>query len=470
MRVLYVAWEFPPIKTIGRIRSNKFVHHLLEDGFDLVVLTIEAHEGIDGFDSSLLREVPYGVPIVRARNPTLELIVANTAKRVLKPARTRRESREVTQSEPPEAPVHSGMPTAEAAAPTGLRRLVQQRGIDAFKWVLHNWVDIPDPFWPWASIALKQAERLHAEKAFDLVLTSLPPFSAARIGYQMKLRHGVPWVMDYRDLWYGDVLREWVGPLRRRYELVYERTYLRAADVVIGVSEQKTDFLRKLQPRSQARFVTLTNGYDPEVYNSLLAEPRTPHDTVDFVFTGRLFKNRRGYAFAEALGQLARERPALVRNVRVHIIGGVAAEIRQHYDQLLTRYEISHLYRFTGDIAYQKAMRAQVQADYLLLIVDTGVTSSGVIPGKLFEYVSARRPIFALADSGATKDIIERARIGTVVPPESVQACKAALESSLLRPVPETLEADWDYLSQFERRSISRRLGALLQGLRVSGD
>lgn len=37
-------------------------------------------------------------------------------------------------------------------------------------------------------------------------------------------------------------------------------------------------------------------------------------------------------------------------------------------------------------------MNAQVNCDYLLLIVDTGETSDGVIPGKLFEYVAAKRP------------------------------------------------------------------------------
>src|SRR3546814_1393170 len=45
------------------------------------------------------------------------------------------------------------------------------------------------------------AERLCAEHHVDIVYTTLPPFSAAWIGYRLRRRLGLPWVADYRDLW-----------------------------------------------------------------------------------------------------------------------------------------------------------------------------------------------------------------------------------------------------------------------------
>ena len=107
-------------------------------------------------------------------------------------------------------------------------------------------------------------------------------------------------------------------------------------------------------------------------------------------------------------------------------------------------------------------MNAQVNCDYLLLIVDTGETSDGVIPGKLFEYVAAKRPLFALCNPGATQQIIENAGLGVVVDAEDVDACEHALTTLLRTPVPTSLERNETYLKQFDRRDIAARLSKLL--------
>lgn len=268
--------------------------------------------------------------------------------------------------------------------------------------------------------------------------------------------------MDYRDLWFGDVLREWLPEWRKRLELRIEKRLLKAADVIVTVSEPKTAYMQRLHPDLKARWETLTNGYDTDIYSNRERTRELGQGTIEFVYTGRLFKNRRGYAFAEALGRIHKTDPRQVENIRVRILGGVEADIRARYDEILARHGIAHLYDFAGDVSYSAAMDAQINCDYLLLIVDTGETSDGVIPGKLFEYVAARRPIFALCDPGATQQIIERAGLGKAVPAESIDACEIMLREWLARPAPEKMEADNDYLSQFDRREITRRLAALL--------
>ena len=148
--------------------------------------------------------------------------------------------------------------------------------------------------------------------------------------------------------------------------------------------------------------------------------------------------------------------------VRVRILGGVAPEIAARYEEILRQYSIADLFEFAGDVSYEEAMNAQVNCDYLLLIVDTGETSDGVIPGKLFEYVAAKRPLFALCNPGATQQIIENAGLGVVVDAEDVDACEHALTTLLRNPVPTSLERNETYLKQFDRRDIAARLSKLL--------
>jgi glycosyltransferase involved in cell wall biosynthesis len=445
--VLVIAGEYPPIKTIGRIRSAKLVEHLPKHGWTPIVLTVDRSAL---YDPGLEGEIPAGTQVYRAPYPDLEEQLVARVKGLLGRKGAAPALGECAQS-------GSGGRTARVN--TGSGGLVE-KGSRVLKTLIRHWLLIPDGYIGWARRALPMAREICQRHRVDVVYTSLPPFSAARIGYRLRRELEIPWVVDYRDLWYGDVLREWVHPLRNRLELAMERRLMKVADAIVTVSEQKTEFVRRLVPPTKARFETLTNGYDTELYEPLRAEPRSQDDTIDFTYTGRLFKNRRGYAFAEALGQLVGERPELKGRVRVHILGGIAPEIRARYDEILSQYDIAEMYNFRGDVGYREAMRAQVQTDYLLLIVDTGETSSGVIPGKLFEYVAAGRPIFALTDPGATQEIIERGNLGWVVPAESVGQCRERLSDVLLAKVPAPKRDD-HYLDRFDRKAIVSCLAAL---------
>lgn len=449
--LLVIAGEFPPLKTIGRIRTVKFVDQLRAHGWNAIVVTLAPNGLETNYDPRLAEEIADDIEVVRLPLPDIEAKIAGFAKRLLGRGKA---ASEPTGSTPPPA---SSKQQAKPAAPGllgGAHNMV--------RWLLKNLVYIPDDYQPWVKEATRECLRICAERKIDAIYTTLPPFSTAFAGHDLRRATGLPWIVDYRDLWYGDVLREWLPEWRKHLELRMEKRLLRAADVIITVSEPKTEYMKKQHPSLSARWETLTNGYDVDIYAGRGRTRQFGQGTIEFVYTGRLFKNRRGYAFAEALGQLHQSDPELVKNVRVRILGGLEPKIRTRYDEILSQYGIPHLYDFAGDVSYNTAMEAQINCDYLLLIVDTGETSDGVIPGKLFEYVAARRPIFALCDPGATQQIIERAGLGKAIPAESVDLCKAMLHEWLSRPVPENVDADNDYLAQFDRRAITKRLANLL--------
>jgi glycosyltransferase involved in cell wall biosynthesis len=455
--LLIVAGEFPPLKTIGRIRTLKFAEHLRALGWDSIVLTLQPSGFEPNYDAALLAEIPEGVEIVRVPLMTFDERITRLAKRLLGRSAT-----------------HGGASPDVSVSVSGAAQSVPAR-LGFFERLQHlakRWIrlglDIPDSYLPWALKALPVARKICERRKVDLVFTTLPPFSAAYLGYKLAGETGIPWIADYRDLWYGDVLREWLPPWRQRLELLIEKRWLKRASVIVTVSQQKTDYMRRLHPRLQARWETLTNGYDSEIYAARARTRPFEQDRIEFVYTGRLFKNRRGYAFAEALGRLKQRHPELVAPVRVRILGGVSPEIAARYDAILHQSGIRECFDFPGDVGYGEAMDAQVNCDYLLLIVDTGETSDGVIPGKLFEYVAAKRPIFALCDPGATQQIIDQARLGIVVDAEDVTACEEALQRVLAMPVPDRLDRDEAYLARFDRQNIAADLARLLDETRCA--
>lgn len=452
--LLVIAGEFPPLKTIGRIRTVKFVEQLRQYGWRSIVITLQPNGTEPNYDPSLSAEITDGVEVIRLPLRDIEAEIANAVKRLMGRSPV-----------PVSAPAGAGVPgggRAPAPVSTQAQGGLMDRAHALTRWLLRNFVHVPDDYRPWATAVVEAARPLCKAGRIDAIYTTLPPFASMFAGHALRKETGIPWLVDYRDLWFGDVLREWVPGWRKKLEFRMEKRLLSEADVVITVSEPKTTYMQRLHPDLKARWETLTNGYDTELYGDRQRTRPFTGETVEFVYTGRLFKNRRGHAFAEALGRIHRSDPALAARARVRILGGVEPSIRERYDRILADYGIAHLYDFAGDVSYAEAMNAQVNCDYLLLIVDTGETSDGVIPGKLFEYVSVRRPIFALCDPGATQQIIERARLGKAVPAESVEACEAMLREWLTRPVPETVDSDDAYLAQFDRKAITARFARLL--------
>ena len=450
--MLVVAGEFPPVKTIGRLRTLKFVGHLEAYGWQAIVLTVAPNGTTVVADPALADEVPEGLDVRRVACPDLEGAAARAVKRLLGRGGGARA-----------AAAGGGTPAPSPAASPGRSLGLLDRLHHLLRRFLRHYVEVPDSYNLWAWRAARVAAALRAERRIDLVYTTLPPFSAAWVGYRLR-RAGLPWVADYRDLWTGDVLREWLPGWRTRLERRIERRMIGKADAIITVSEQKTDYVRRLIGGPVARWSTITNGYDVEEFAGL-QRTRKPDGTITFVFTGRLFKNRCGYAFCEALGELKRENPTLAAPVRVHFLGGVSPEIRARFDRIIGEHGLDGQFFFPGDIPYAEAKQAQIDADYLLLIVDTGATSDGVIPGKLFEYVAARRPIFALTDPGATASIIRDGKLGWVVDAEDTAGCKKLLAEVLAQEVPAVLAPDETYLQQFDRRRLTARLAELFDAV-----
>ena len=63
---------------------------------------------------------------------------------------------------------------------------------------------------------------------------------------------------------------------------------------------------------------------------------------------------------------------------------------------------------FGGYVARPEALAQQLGADALVLVVDPGPTSAGVLPGKITEYIGLGRFVLALAPPGEAREMLER--------------------------------------------------------------
>jgi glycosyltransferase involved in cell wall biosynthesis len=254
---------------------------------------------------------------------------------------------------------------------------------------------VPEPLVAaWAPFARAAALRRHRSEPFDAVITTSPPESAHAIGRALA-RRGVPWVADIRDAWTFEPLRPpFPTAAQRRLDQRLERRWLGAADALVCVSRPAAEDLRS---RLGLESVLVPNGWDPDEAEDRQDKPGLPPeldpDRLSLVYTGRFGSYGRDPGpLLAALEQLAREDAETAEGMELVVAGPLTEEETALF--LGANADPARI-KLLGSLAPATARALQRQADGLLLVASA--RRSQLANFKLFEYLSAGRPLLALA-------------------------------------------------------------------------
>jgi glycosyltransferase involved in cell wall biosynthesis len=169
----------------------------------------------------------------------------------------------------------------------------------------------------------------------------------------------------------------------------------------------------------------LPQGFDPADYAGLTAPPaekgaaRSRRRKMRITYAGVFWEDRTPEAFLQALHDLFEAKPKLRGRIEAVFIGTFREENRR----LVTRLALQDTVNVMGYLPHRECVRELVGSDLLWMIVGDDVGS----PGKVYEYIGARKPILGCAPEGFIRSTIEEAG-GTVVAPGDVAGLKSAIE------------------------------------------
>jgi glycosyltransferase involved in cell wall biosynthesis len=112
-----------------------------------------------------------------------------------------------------------------------------------------------------------------------------------------------------------------------------------------------------------------------------------------------------------------------------------------------------------GRVSHAEAMRAMQRARALLLPINDTPNSQGILPGKLYEYLSVGRPIVAVGPAQGDVARVLGAQLLLPRAPEvsHIQALRAVLAGGAQQAQPDP---------QYDRRVLAGHMATLLNGLR----
>ncbi len=446
-RVLFVAYYFPPRGGAGVQRSLKFVKYLRQFDWEPTVLTTEYEKRSAAYDETLLGELPEGLEVIRVRS--LESFFVKVSK-------------------------------------VGLGRIP-------------GMLLRPDTQVTWVRKALASAMKLHAKRPFDLVYTSVQPWSAGLVGMNFKAVTGLPWVSDFRDPWTRSLHLVWPTKSHWKSDRNLEGRYLAEADRSITVTAtMREDFLADHPAVDPGRVTVIDNGYDTEDMKAPAAEDDGKF-TVAFVgkFQYDHDSGNPRAGFLERLktaGTFARRDVALDTHSPVYFFRGLADFLKRFPDRrakvrvvlagstgrgneaLAGQLGLRDVVEFAGYLPHVEAVSVTRSADALLLPMFSTADAGERVAyasGKIFEYLAARKPILTLAQTGDARDIAERSGLGLAVAPRDVAGISQAIEKLYdnWADKGEAFAADEEFVARFTRLSLTRRLADTFnEVLRESGD
>jgi glycosyltransferase involved in cell wall biosynthesis len=303
------------------------------------------------------------------------------------------------------------LPSEELHGKTGLERAVTKARL------LPRRLIVPDEAATWNLTAIPAALKIARTEAIDVVITTSPPGSVHLVGAAVRRATGARWIADLRDsLLAHQDRRSDTAALRVKAQTVRAvgQVVARKADAIVTAFDSIAEEMRALSP--EGRMVTIPNGSDFDDFDGL---EYTPGERFRITHTGAFFGQRDPKPFLRALAESGLE------DVVARFVGGFRAADREFADSL----GLGDRVEVIPFVPRRRSLELQRDSEALLLIAaEAGGRGTGVIPGKVFEYVAAQRPILAaVPPDGAAGRLIEEIGAGIVAAAEDVDALRAAL-------------------------------------------
>lgn len=422
-KVLIICYYWPPAGGPGVQRWLKFVKYLSEFDIEPIVY-VPKDPSYPLLDESLLKEVPDGVTVLK--RPIIEPYGWASAL-----------SRKQTKT------ISAGIIPKE-----GKQTLVQK----AMLYARGNFF-VPDARVLWVKPSIQYLKKYISDAGIDTIITSGPPHSLHLIGLGLKKSLGLRWIADFRDPWttigYHDKLK--MTPKTQKKHRRLEKIVLDSCDEVLVTSPTTANTFAGI---TQSPIHVITNGFDDEVIENI---------GVDTEFTishiGSLLSERNPTVLWQAIAEVVAEHAVLKKSLRIKLAGKVSEEVVDAIQKVGLGTHIELL----GYVSHQEALRLQRQARILLLIEIDAEITKGIIPGKLFEYLAAQRPILGIGPRDAdVESIINETHAGTYCLYNEKEKIKSFILSQLEPPNSTNALTDKNLINKYHRKTLTAKLAKTL--------
>lgn len=425
-RVLFISFYWPPSGKATIHWPLKIISHLPEFQWEPSVLTVD-EDTFSARDESLLKQI----------RPELEVIKTG----YFDPFKYYRRFLGKDPNEP--------LVASETISKTN-KSLAHRLSI----WIRMN-LFVPDARVGWYCQGVKGGREYLKKHKVDAIVTVGPPHSTHLIGKKLSKLFNIPHVPVLIDPWvdivyYKDFKRSKLTLMLDNY---FEKSVMKEASQIVFVTRNTLEDFQRKYPWISGKSRVLYWGYNEESFADIKPEsdlnPQTEKSQTEKSQTLRLLHagNIFDYQNQPEFWKTVKDQISLGKDIRIRFIGTVGPKIKQTIEQL----GLSERTEYLGFLPYDQVAREMANASFLLVCA----SEKRHVPGKLFEYLRALRPIIAFGDDNQeVKNILEQANAGMLF--NYNQSAKEFFENA------GNLKTDLRNVKQYDRRNIAQAFADML--------
>ncbi|MDG1805735.1 glycosyltransferase family 4 protein [Flavicella sp.] len=422
MKVLILTYYWPPAGGSGVQRWLKFVKYLQNFGITPVVYTVD-NPDFSILDTSLEKEIPQGVEVLK--QPIWEPYKLASFLSKNKNSKTN----------------------------VGFLNSKQSRFAKLSTYIRANFF-IPDARMFWVKPSVKFLKEYLKENPVDAIISSGPPHTLHKIGLELKKETGIPWISDFRDPWtdidYFHQLPLSKNAKKKHFKM--EQEVLNTSDAVVVVGEtMKENYLKH-----NKNTVVITNGFDSNVSNS--AELLDEKFSITHV--GMMNEDRNPTMLWDVLKELCTEDANFKNDVCIQLIGKLDASVINGIEG----NSLKENTRIINYLPHDKVAVFQKKSQVLLLAVNEVPSARGIITGKIFEYLVAKRPILAIGPiDGDLAKILTESEAGAIVDFGDSKTLKIKIKELYQAFKKNELHIDPKNIEKYHRKELTKQMADLIK-------
>lgn len=351
MKILFLAYYFPPIKSIASLRVWQWSRHLLPFVDKVFVITTKNRQIL------AKEERPTeGVEIHEARTFDYRTLVA--------------------KRNPNPKSVHF---EEQKKAAFGIQTFIKLKNTIPFNFFIGE----GGLLYTLSSVYI--GYQLIKKHKIRYIISSFPPYSDHYSAWILKLifRKKIVWIADYRDPHINPIFNWYFG---LKFQIWANRVLMSQADMLTTVSDGLKNTLLRFNPT----VYTIRNSFNYDILNTNKNDIYL--DKFCIAYTGSMYAHHAANLLFEVLEDIFHEQPTIKKSFQIIYVGKDSVI----WKSIANNHNMEHILDARGNVNLDEAIDIQRKSHVNLLLTSALPKLKGILTGKLYEYLAARRPIIAL--------------------------------------------------------------------------